>query len=62
MGGLVLASLLSSVPQVRSTPAQAALTVGLIMQGSNLGQALGPLLVGNARWTTMACRRRRCAW
>ncbi len=48
MGGLVPASLLSSVPQVTSTPAQAALAVGLLMQGSNLGQALGPLLVGSA--------------
>lgn len=48
VGGLVPASLLSSVPQVTSTPAQAALAVGLLMQGSNLGQALGPLLVGNA--------------
>jgi len=48
MGGLVPASLLSSVPQVSATPAHAALAVGLLMQGSNLGQALGPLLVGNA--------------
>lgn len=47
MGGLVPSSLLSSVPQVTSTPAQGALAVGLLMQGSNLGQALGPLLVGN---------------
>ncbi|MDP4078343.1 hypothetical protein [Acidovorax sp. A1169] len=48
MGGLVPASLLSSVPQVTVTPAHAALAVGLLMQGSNLGQALGPLLVGKA--------------
>lgn len=48
MGGLVPSSLLSSVPQVTSTPAQGALAVGLLMQGSNLGQALGPLLVGSA--------------
>lgn len=48
MGGLVPASLLSAVPQVSATPAHAALAVGLLMQGSNLGQALGPLLVGNA--------------
>lgn len=47
MGGLVPSSLLSSVPQVTSTPAHAALAVGLLMQGSNLGQALGPLLVGS---------------
>ncbi len=48
MGGLVPSSLLSSVPQVTTTPAHAALAVGLLMQGSNLGQALGPLLVGSA--------------
>lgn len=48
MGGLVPASLLSAVPQVSATPAHASLAVGLLMHGSNLGQALGPLLVGNA--------------
>jgi predicted MFS family arabinose efflux permease len=48
VGGLVPASLLSAVPRVTSTPAQAALVVGLLMQGSNLGQALGPVLVGSA--------------
>ena len=47
-GGLVPASLLSSIPQVTATPAHATMTVGLLMQGSNLGQALGPLLVGSA--------------
>ncbi len=48
VGGLIPASLLSAVPQQCATPAQAALAVGLLMQGSNLGQALGPLLVGRA--------------
>ena len=48
VGGLIPASLLASVAQVASTPAQATLTVGLLMQGSNLGQALGPVLVGSA--------------
>lgn len=48
VGGLVPASLLSAVARVTSTPAQAALAVGLLMQGSNLGQALGPVLVGSA--------------
>ncbi len=47
-GGMVPASLLSSVPQVTATPAHATLAVGLLMQGSNLGQALGPVLVGSA--------------
>ena len=45
-GGLVPSSLLASVPQVTATPAHATLAVGLLMQGSNLGQALGPVLVG----------------
>lgn len=58
VGGLVPASLLSSVPRVTSTPAQAAVAVGLLMQGSNLGQALGPVLVGSAvdrhGWTAAA--------
>ncbi|MFN3439668.1 MAG: CynX/NimT family MFS transporter [Acidovorax sp.] len=48
VGGLIPASLLSSVAQITATPAQAALAVGLLMQGSNLGQALGPVLVGSA--------------
>ena len=48
VGGLVPACLMSSVPRVTATPAQAALAVGLLMQGSNLGQALGPVLVGSA--------------
>ena len=48
VGGLVPASLLSSVPKVTSTPPQAALATGLLMQGSNLGLALGPALVGSA--------------
>jgi predicted MFS family arabinose efflux permease len=47
-GGMVPASLLSSIPQVAATPAHATLAVGLLMQGSNLGQALGPVLVGSA--------------
>jgi predicted MFS family arabinose efflux permease len=47
-GGLVPATLLSSVSRVTSTPVQAALVVGLLMQGSNLGQTLGPALVGSA--------------
>ena len=48
VGGLIPASLLASATQGASTPAQATLTVGLLMQGNNLGQALGPVLVGSA--------------
>lgn len=48
VGGLIPASLLSAIPDVTSTPAQGALAAGLLMQGSNLGLALGPLLIGRA--------------
>ncbi|HBJ68172.1 MFS transporter [Alcaligenes nematophilus] len=48
VGGLIPASLLSAVPLVTRNPTQAALAVGLLMQGSNMGVALGPLLVGRA--------------
>ena len=48
IGGLIPATLLSSVPHLAATPRGAALTVGLLMQGSNLGQALGPVAVGSA--------------
>lgn len=48
VGGLIPASLLSAVPRVTKTPSQTALSVGLLMQGSNMGVALGPLLVGRA--------------
>lgn len=48
VGGLIPASLLSSIPKVTSTPAQAALAVGLLMQGSNLGMVLGPALIGRS--------------
>jgi predicted MFS family arabinose efflux permease len=48
IGGLIPATLLSSVPHLAATPRSAALAVGLLMQGSNLGQALGPVVVGSA--------------
>ncbi|MCM5681920.1 MFS transporter [Schlegelella sp. S2-27] len=47
IGGLIPATLLSSVPHLAATPRSAALVVGLLMQGSNLGQALGPVVVGS---------------
>ena len=60
VGGVIPASLLSAVPLVTTTPSQAALAVGLLMQGSNLGQALGPLLIGSAverhGWPAAAAR------
>lgn len=48
VGGLLPASLMAAVPQVTSNPSQAALAVGLLMQGSNMGLALAPLLFGRA--------------
>jgi predicted MFS family arabinose efflux permease len=48
VGGLIPASLLSAIPEVTSGPDQGALAAGLLMQGSNLGLALGPLLIGSA--------------
>ncbi|MDO5626418.1 MAG: MFS transporter [Pseudomonadota bacterium] len=48
VGGLIPASLLSAIPAVTSTSAQAAMAAGLLMQGSNLGLVLGPVIVGSA--------------
>lgn len=46
VGGLIPATLLASVPlAARETPL-VPIAVGLMMQGSNLGQLLGPVLVG----------------
>jgi predicted MFS family arabinose efflux permease len=46
VGGLVPSTLLSWVPVLTPSPSRAPIAVGLAMQGSGLGQALGPLLVG----------------
>jgi MFS family permease len=46
VGGLVPSTLLSWVPVLTPSPSQSPIAVGLAMQGSGLGQALGPLLVG----------------
>jgi MFS family permease len=46
VGGLVPGALLSWVPVLTPSPSRAPIAVGLAMQGSGLGQALGPLLVG----------------
>ena len=40
------ATLLGSAPLLRARPALAAASVGLVMQGSNLGQVIGPVTVG----------------
>ncbi|EHK63564.1 CynX/NimT family MFS transporter [Achromobacter arsenitoxydans] len=48
VGGLIPATLLGTAPLVAPRPALTAASVGLVMQGSNLGQVIGPLAVGGA--------------
>ncbi|KRC86085.1 MFS transporter [Achromobacter sp. Root83] len=48
VGGLIPATLLGTAPLVAPRPALTAATVGLVMQGSNLGQVIGPVAVGGA--------------
>ncbi|MEE1613681.1 MFS transporter [Microvirga sp. CF3016] len=46
VGGIIPATLLSSAPII-SPVGLAPITVGLVMQGSNLGQIVGPVAVGS---------------
>ncbi|EFF74868.1 transporter, major facilitator family protein [Achromobacter piechaudii ATCC 43553] len=46
VGGLIPATLLGTAPLVAPRPALSAASVGLVMQGSNLGQVIGPVTVG----------------
>jgi predicted MFS family arabinose efflux permease len=48
VGGLIPATLLSSAPMFAPAAQLAPIVVGLVMQGSNLGQAVGPVMVGGA--------------
>lgn len=48
IGGLIPATLMSSVPILAPRPTLAPMTMGLLMQGSNLGQLVGPVAVGAA--------------
>lgn len=48
VGGLIPATLLSSAPVVAPAAALVPVVVGLLMQGSNLGQVVGPITVGAA--------------
>ncbi len=58
IGGLIPATLISSVPILSPRPTLAPMTMGLLMQGSNLGQLVGPVAVGSAieayGWTSGA--------
>lgn len=58
VGGLIPATLISTVPMLSPRPALAPMAMGLLMQGSNLGQLVGPVAVGAAidayGWTSGA--------
>lgn len=58
IGGLIPATLISTVPMLSPSPAPAPMAMGLLMQGSNLGQLIGPVAVGTAievyGWTSGA--------
>ena len=47
-GGLLPATLLASAERAAPQPRLAPLTVGLLMTGNNVGQMIGPVLVGGA--------------
>jgi MFS family permease len=48
VGGLIPATLLASAPLLAMHASLVPIAVGLIMQGSNLGQLIGPVAVGSA--------------
>jgi predicted MFS family arabinose efflux permease len=58
IGGLIPATLMSSVSILAPRPVLASMTMGLLLQGSNLGQLVGPVAVGAAievyGWTSGA--------
>lgn len=47
-GGLIPATLISAAPSLGTSAAGTPLTMGLLMQGSNLGQLIGPVAVGSS--------------
>ncbi|WP_247525983.1 MFS transporter [Bradyrhizobium sp. 199] len=58
VGGLIPAVLISSIPLLAPSATLVAVVTGLVMQGSNLGQVVGPVAVGSAvkahGWTAAA--------
>jgi predicted MFS family arabinose efflux permease len=58
VGGLIPATLISSAPLLAPSVALAPMVIGLVMQGSNLGQVIGPVAVGGVTgiygWTAAA--------
>lgn len=47
-GGLLVPSFFSAAPRYAATPRHVALVNGLMIQGSNIGQAIAPLLIANS--------------
>lgn len=47
VGGIIPAALLSSAPVLAPTATLTPVVVGLLMQGSNLGQVVGPVAIGS---------------
>jgi predicted MFS family arabinose efflux permease len=58
VGGMIPATLISSAPLLAPSAALASVANGLVLQGSNLGQVIGPVAVGDAietfGWTAAA--------
>lgn len=58
VGGLIPATLISSAPLLAPSAALAPVVIGLVMQGSNLGQVIGPVafggVIGTYGWTAAA--------
>jgi MFS family permease len=48
VGGLIPATLISSAPMLAPSAALTPVVIGLVMQGSNLGQVIGPVAAGRA--------------
>lgn len=48
IGGVIPAALLSAAPSVAPAAGLAPIVLGLVMQGNNLGQIVGPVAVGSA--------------
>nr|WP_236589365.1 MFS transporter [Ramlibacter aurantiacus] len=46
VGGMLVPSFFSAAPDYASTPAHVGLVTGLLVQGSNVGQVIAPLLIG----------------
>ncbi|MFX7870804.1 hypothetical protein ABTK02_22760, partial [Acinetobacter baumannii] len=47
VGGLLPPTVLGAASEVSPSPALAPIALGLIIQGNNLGQVLGPVVVGS---------------